>query len=169
MPTAAVGVAQPEDGAEGMPPQDIFDGVVRLLPAITPRLGRRVLGADAAPGRPVRGPRGEAGAGTGTAPPGAAAAAETPSRGAKAGGRGASPRGRSTPQRGPEHVEPAGRLTLPPAAQTSLHPLEGRGLEVHEQDKQASFRRGQGAVQVHGELAGRPGGGPARRHAAIGA
>jgi len=46
MGTAAVGVAQKEDREEGLDQQDIFDGVVFLLPALTRLLFNRVLGAD---------------------------------------------------------------------------------------------------------------------------
>ena len=74
MDTAAVGVAQKEDDEQGIDEQDIFDGVVLFLPAITRFLFNRVLGADDAPFRPVMGKRGEAGAAagmgaTGRAPP----------------------------------------------------------------------------------------------------
>ena len=62
MDTAAVGVAQKEDDEERIDEQDIFDGVVLFLAAITRGLLRRVLGADDAPFGPVMGTRGEAGA-----------------------------------------------------------------------------------------------------------
>jgi len=55
MDTAAIGVAQKEDGEEGIDEQDIFDGVVFLLPAITLFLFNRVLGADNPPFRPIMG------------------------------------------------------------------------------------------------------------------
>src|SRR5262245_51276440 len=55
MGTAAVGVAQKEDDEQGIDQQDIFDGVVLFLPAITLRLFSRVLGADDAPFGPVMG------------------------------------------------------------------------------------------------------------------
>src|SRR3989449_8915632 len=108
MHAAAVGVAQKEDQEEGIDEQDVFDGVVLFLAAITVGLFNRVLGADDAPFRPVMGKRGEAGAASGTATTGAgasssgtttmaASASETPSRWAKAGREraGASPRVRS--------------------------------------------------------------------------
>jgi hypothetical protein len=108
MDTAAVGVAQKEDEEERIDEQDVFDGVVLFLPAITRGLFSRVLGADDAPFRPVMGKRGEADAAAGPATPGAgpstsgpttmaAAASETPSRWAKAVREraGASPRVRS--------------------------------------------------------------------------
>jgi hypothetical protein len=108
MDTAAVGVAQKEDEEERIGEQDVFDGVVLFLPAITRGLFSRVLGADDAPFRPVMGKRGEADAAAGPATPGAgpstsgpttmaAAASETPSRWAKAVREraGASPRVRS--------------------------------------------------------------------------
>src|SRR6266566_9609177 len=65
MHTAAIGLAQKEDREEGIHEQDIFDGVVLLLPAITFFLFNRVLGADDAPFRPVMGKRGESGVATG--------------------------------------------------------------------------------------------------------
>jgi len=90
-----VRVAQKEDDEEGIDEQDIFDGVVLFLAAITRGLLRRVLGADDAPFGPVMGKRGKAGAATGPGTTGAdssssdvitvaAAASETPSRCARA-------------------------------------------------------------------------------------
>ena len=95
MDAAAVGVAQKEDREEGIDEQDIVDGVVLFLAALTCGLLRRVLGADNPPFRPVMGTRGEAGAAAGTATPGAgssasgvtavaASASEMPSRCARA-------------------------------------------------------------------------------------
>jgi hypothetical protein len=49
MDTAAVRVAQKEDEQQGIDEQDIFDGVISFLPAITRLLFNRVLGADDAP------------------------------------------------------------------------------------------------------------------------
>src|SRR6516164_6939974 len=108
MDTAAVGIAQKEDREQGIDEQDIFDGVVFFLPAITLLLFTRVLGADDASFRPVVGKRGAAGtaAGMGTTGAGssssgvttvAAAASETPRRWARAAREraGASPRVRS--------------------------------------------------------------------------
>src|SRR5262249_40150754 len=108
MDPAAKGLAQKEDREQGNDEQDIFDGVVFFLPAITLLLFTRVLGADDAPFRAVMGKRGEAGtaAGMGTTGVGssasgvttvAAAASETPSRCARAEREraGASPRVRS--------------------------------------------------------------------------
>ena len=107
MDVAAVSVAQKEDGEGSIDEQDIFDGVVLFLAAITVRLFSRVLGADDAPFRPVMGKRGEAGAATGPGTTGAdssssnvitvaASASETPSRCARAVREraGASPRAR---------------------------------------------------------------------------
>src|SRR5438132_10500238 len=65
MDTAAVGVAQKEDDEERIDEQDIVDGVVSFLAAITRLLFRSILGADDAPLRPVMGKRGESGAATG--------------------------------------------------------------------------------------------------------
>jgi hypothetical protein len=108
MDTAAVGVAQKEDEEESIHEQDIFDGVVFFLAAITLGLFSSVLGADDAPFGPVMGTRGEAGATTGTVTTGAgssssgtttvaASASETPRRWARAVREraGASPRARS--------------------------------------------------------------------------
>src|SRR6266581_7680354 len=88
--------------------QDIFDGVVLFLAAITVGLFNRVLGADDASFRPVMGTRGEAGVTAGSAAMGAsssasgvttmaASASVTPSRWARAVREraGASPRVRS--------------------------------------------------------------------------
>jgi hypothetical protein len=108
MGTAAVGVAQKEDDEQGIDEQDILNGVVLFLAAITRGLLRRVLRADDTPFGPVMGKRGEAGAAAGTGATGAgasssgtttvaASASETPSRWAKAVREraGASPRVRS--------------------------------------------------------------------------
>ena len=103
MEVAAVGVAQKEDRQWGIDEQDIFDGVVLFLAAITFRLCSRVLGADNAPFRSVMGKRGAAGVaatGAGSAASGvttvAASATETPRRCARAPRErvGASPRAR---------------------------------------------------------------------------
>ena len=108
MDPAAVGVAQNEDDEESIDEQDIFDGVVLFLAAITCRLCRRVLGTDDPPFRPVMGKRGEAGVAAGLGATGAgpsssasttvaASASETPSRWARAirERAGASPRARN--------------------------------------------------------------------------
>src|SRR5262249_33382159 len=71
MDTAAVGVAQQEDDEERIDEQDIFDGVVSFLAAITLLLFNRVLGPDDAPFRAVMGTRGEAGAAAGMGATGA--------------------------------------------------------------------------------------------------
>src|SRR6266481_3648977 len=60
MDAAAIGVAQKEDREQGIDEQDIFDGMVLFLAALTPRLFSSVLGADDAPFRPVMGKRGGA-------------------------------------------------------------------------------------------------------------
>src|SRR5262249_16453048 len=62
MDPASVGVAQKEDDEERIDEQDIFDGVVFFLAAITLVLFTRGLGPDDAPFRAVMGKRGEAGA-----------------------------------------------------------------------------------------------------------
>ena len=108
MPAAAVGVAQKEDDEERIDEQDIFDGGVSFLAALTRLLFRSILGADDAPLSPVMGKRGEAGAGAGVVATGvassacgvttvAASASETPRRWARARRErvGASPRARS--------------------------------------------------------------------------
>ena len=108
MGTAATGVAQEEDNQQGIDEQDIFDGVVFFLPAITLLLFNRVLGADDPPFGPVMGTRGEAASAAGSVPPcagssssgtttAAASASETPRRWARVEREraGASPRARS--------------------------------------------------------------------------
>jgi hypothetical protein len=119
MDAAAISVAQKEDREEGIDQQDIFDGVVFFLAAITLGLFSRVLGADDAPFRPVMGKRGEAGAGargTGSSSRGAttvaASASETPSRCARAVRQraGASPRVRSAASSAGEAQVPGGSL-----------------------------------------------------------
>ena len=55
MDTAAVRVAQKEDDEQGIDQQDIFDGVISFLAAITRLLFNRVLGADDASFGPVMG------------------------------------------------------------------------------------------------------------------
>jgi hypothetical protein len=55
MDTAAVGVAQKEEDEERIDEQDIFDGVVSFLAAITRLLFSSILGTDDAPLRPVMG------------------------------------------------------------------------------------------------------------------
>src|ERR1043166_2813367 len=105
MDTAAVRVAQKEDDEHGIDAQDIFDGVLSFLPALTRLLFNRVLGADDPPFGPVMGTRGEAASAAGSAPPSAGSsssgvtmvatsASETPSRWARAAREraGASPR-----------------------------------------------------------------------------
>src|SRR5438105_13452496 len=95
MDTAAIGITEKEDDEQGIDEQDIFDGVVFFLAAITLLLFSRVLGADDASFRPVMGKRGESGVATGAATTEvgsssneltteAAAASETPSRWARA-------------------------------------------------------------------------------------
>src|SRR6266487_339270 len=112
MDAAIVGVAQKEDREQGINQQNIFDGVVLFLAAITRFLFSRVLGADNAPFGPVMGKRGESGAAMGAATTGAASsssgaitvaasASETPSRwaGAVRERAGASPRVRRAASR----------------------------------------------------------------------
>src|SRR4030095_15931043 len=97
-----------EDNQQGIDEQDIFDGVVFFLPAITLQLFHRVLGADDAPFGPIMGKRGYAGTvagmgatGAGSSSSGvttvAASASEIPRRWARAEREraGASPRARS--------------------------------------------------------------------------
>jgi hypothetical protein len=111
MDTAAVGIAQKEDREQGIDEQDIFDGVVLFLAAITPRLFNRVLGADDPPFGAIMGKRGDAGTVAGPvatdtrsskgATTVAASASEMPSRWARAVREraGASPRVRSAARR----------------------------------------------------------------------
>ena len=49
MHTATIGFAQKDDRETGIDEQDVFDGVILFLPALTVRLCNRVLGADDAP------------------------------------------------------------------------------------------------------------------------
>jgi hypothetical protein len=60
MPTAAVGVAQKQDGERRVDQPDMFHRVVLLLAAITIGRLRRVLGAHDAPLGAVMGNRGDA-------------------------------------------------------------------------------------------------------------
>src|SRR3989475_9929846 len=78
MGTAAVGVAQKEDDEQGIDEQDIFDGVVLFLAAITRGLLRRVLGAGDPPFGPVMGKRGQTSdaAGSGAPSSGSSAGAD---------------------------------------------------------------------------------------------
>ena len=113
MGTATVGVAQKEDREEGLDQQDIFDGVVFLLPALTRLLFNRVLGADDASLGAVMGKRGAAGVAVGTATTGAdssssgvttvaAVASATPRHWSRAAREGAGhPRGRAAPRARP--------------------------------------------------------------------
>jgi hypothetical protein len=57
MDATAISVAQKEDEEEGIDEQDIFDGMVFFLAAITRFLFSRVLGADDPSFRPVMGKR----------------------------------------------------------------------------------------------------------------
>jgi hypothetical protein len=108
MDAAAGGVAQEEDEEQGIHEQDIFDGVVLFLAALTFGLCGRVLGADDPPLGAVMGTRGDARAvarGTGFSSSGATtvavSASETPSCCARAVREraGASPRVRSAASR----------------------------------------------------------------------
>ena len=58
MDPAAVGVAQKENDEERMDAQDIVDGVVSFLAALTRLLVSSLVGADDAPLPPVMGTRG---------------------------------------------------------------------------------------------------------------
>ena len=106
MGTAAIGITEKEDGEQGIDEQNIFDGIVFFLAAITLSLFNGVLGADDAPFGPVMGKRGESGVtGAGSSPSGVttvvASASETPRRWASAVREraGASPRVRSAARR----------------------------------------------------------------------
>jgi len=108
MGAAAIRVTEKKDEKQGIDEQDIFDGVVFFLAAITVCLFSPVLGADDAPCRAVMGKRGDAGAaatGAGSSASSAgssasgvttaaAVASDTPSRWARAARErvGASPR-----------------------------------------------------------------------------
>jgi hypothetical protein len=103
MGAAAIGVTEKEEDEQGIDEQDIFDGMVLFLAAITRGLLGRVLGADDASFGAVMGKRGDTGAARGVdssssgVTPVAAAASETPSRWARSVREraGASPRARS--------------------------------------------------------------------------
>src|SRR2546425_11774180 len=94
MDATARGVAEEKDDEQRIHQQDIFDGVVFFLAAITLGLCRRVLGADDTPLRPVMGKRGDGGttadaaargaASSSDATTAAASASATPSRWARA-------------------------------------------------------------------------------------
>ena len=107
MDATAIGVAEEKDNEQRIDQQDIFDGMVLFLAAITRGLFRRVLGADDAPFGPVMGKRGDTGAATkgagssSAATTVAASASATPSRCARAVREraGASPRARNAARR----------------------------------------------------------------------
>ncbi len=61
MHAAAIGVTEKEDEEQGIDEQDIFDGVILFLAAITLGLVSRVVGADDAPLGAVMGKRGDVG------------------------------------------------------------------------------------------------------------
>src|SRR3989449_349436 len=82
MGTAAIGVTEKEDDEQGIDEQDIFDGVVFFLAAITLFLFSRVLGADDASFRPVMGKRGEAGTAAGMGATGAGSSSRGTTTGA---------------------------------------------------------------------------------------
>ena len=65
-----MGRTQKQDSEEGIDEQDIFDGVVLFLAALTFRLFSRVLGADDPPFGAVMGKRGDASGVAGPATPG---------------------------------------------------------------------------------------------------
>ncbi len=83
--------------------------------------------------------------------------AEPLRQGAEGAGRGIAEGAQRRQQGGQEDVDPLLGFTLAPAKQASLHHLERRGLEGGEQEEPPICRRRQGAVFVHGKLAGRPG------------
>ena len=58
--------------------------------------------------------------------------------------------------RGQEHVDPLIRFALDHPEQAPVHHLERIGFQRGEQEEQPIFRRRQGAVFVHGKLAGGP-------------
>src|SRR5881296_24970 len=104
MDAATVCRTEKEDREQRIHEQDIFNGVVLFLAAITRGLFKRVLGADDPPFRPVMGKRGDTGAaarGADSSSSGAttvaASASATPSRCARAVREraGVSPRARS--------------------------------------------------------------------------
>ncbi len=60
-------------------------------------------------------------------------------------------------QRGQENMDPLMRFALDHPEQAPVHHLEGVGLEGGEKKQEPIFWRRQGAVFVHGKLAGGPG------------
>ncbi len=167
MHPAARGVAQQEDREQGIDQQDIVDGVVLVLAALTRGLVRRGLGADDAPCGPVRGTRGEAGAAAGMGATGveassggtttvAASASAIPRRWARATREraGAAPRGRRA-QYGPQDRAPRMGCALAPAAYAPVPHLEGGGLEGDQDAQEPVCRCREGAACVDGKPARR--------------
>jgi len=153
MDAAAVGRTQAVDRAQSMEQQDIFDGMVCGLPALTRHLYRRGLGADDTPCGPVMGTREDAGtvakeAGSSAlgATTVAASASETSSRGAQAVREraGESP-GRAAPPAawGGGYASMDG-FCFAYALQVPLGHLEGVGLQGGEQEAEPVVRRRHG-------------------------
>src|SRR5438128_475092 len=144
MDATAIGVAEEKDDEQRIHEQDIFDGVVLFLAAITPRLFSSVLGADDAPFGAVMGKRGDAGAaldaaatGAGSSASGAttvaASASETPSRcgqGREGAGRGIPEGAQRCQQHRQKDMNPLIGFALAHAEQTSLDHLECVGFYV---------------------------------------
>jgi hypothetical protein len=78
MGATTIGVTEKEDEEQGIDEQDIFDGVVFFLAAVTLFLFSRVLGADDASFRPVMGKRGASGMATGAVTTGADSSSKEP-------------------------------------------------------------------------------------------
>ena len=166
MAAASEGVAQEEDDEQGIDQQDIFDRMVFFLAAITRGLFSRVLGADNTSFRPVMGKRGESGVSDGCrlllqrADDGGGVGlrdTEPLGEGSQGTGRGIAEGAQGRQQCGQEDVNPLIGFALAHAEQASLHHLERIRFEVDQNEKQAIFRGREGAVFVHGKLAGRPG------------
>jgi len=127
MEAAARRIAAAEEEEPGRDPAPLVSRLGLCLAALTGGLVRRVVGADAAPCRPILGPRGEAGPPAGSTgagvssrapPPLAASAAATPRR----------------PQHGAEHGPPLRRLARPHPAEASLDPVAAGRLQGHAQE-----------------------------------
>jgi hypothetical protein len=164
MDTAAVGVAEEEEEEQGLHAPDLCDRVVLCLAALPCRLGSRVLGADATPGRPVMGTRGAARApaptGAGAAAHGvttvAASAAEPRRQGGQRARRGGAAGAPCRQQHREEDRHPLIGCALAHAEDASLAHWKRAGLARSPQKPPPILRGRQGAVGAHGTLAGRP-------------
>jgi hypothetical protein len=160
MDAAALGGAQHEAQAAGLDEQDILDGRVLLLAAITRRLLRRVWGAAEASFRPVMGTRGASSVARGVdsssrgVTPVAATAAAPLGQGRQGAGRSIAEGAQRHQQRGQEDVHPLMRWALAHAQQAPLSHLERLGLKGDQHAEPSSVLRGHGTVLGDCEPAG---------------